>query len=154
MLAKKIAVGFGIAFLLPLVVYYGVNTFQPRPNPDDYRVKDIEERYGDAGPLERAELKKQHCEAYERLKADTGLFNKYLFLVAMAVGLIVIYAGLVIKTQPIGAGLLFGGLLVFGMGYVFSWNGLLNWLKFYSVLVCLSVLMFIGGRNFRTHNIK
>jgi hypothetical protein len=31
MLALQIAIGFGIAIIFPLLVYYGVSTFHPAP---------------------------------------------------------------------------------------------------------------------------
>ncbi len=34
MLAKKFALAFGIAVLLPFLVYYGVSTFSPPPKHD------------------------------------------------------------------------------------------------------------------------
>lgn len=36
MLAKKFALGFGIAIILPMVIYYGVSTFSPAPKWNDY----------------------------------------------------------------------------------------------------------------------
>jgi len=36
MLARQIAIGFGIAVIFPLLVYYGVATFYPPPNRADY----------------------------------------------------------------------------------------------------------------------
>jgi hypothetical protein len=34
--AKKIALGFGIAIVLPMLIHYGVATFYPEPRPEDY----------------------------------------------------------------------------------------------------------------------
>ena len=36
MLARQIAVGFGIAFIFPLLVYYGVATFCPPPKLQEF----------------------------------------------------------------------------------------------------------------------
>ena len=35
MLAKKFALGFGIAIILPMLVHYGVSTFSPAPQWQD-----------------------------------------------------------------------------------------------------------------------
>jgi hypothetical protein len=36
MLAKKIALGFGLAIIFPMMIHYGVSTFSPEPKFENY----------------------------------------------------------------------------------------------------------------------
>ena len=36
MLAKKIALGFGLAIIFPMMIHYGVSTFSPAPKFESY----------------------------------------------------------------------------------------------------------------------
>ena len=146
MLAKKIALGFGIAILLPLLIYYGVSTFSPPPRWEDYRIENYYQRHKDAAPEEKAELEKENSRLQEERKAHQRRFQKNLFCVAAPAGIIAIVVGSFIGVQAIGTGLMFGGIFTLMEGYISYWSALPDWMRFLSLLIALIILIFIGYR--------
>ena len=53
MLAKKFALGFGIAIIFPMMIHYGVSTFSPEPKWKDYQVENYYEKHERATPEEQ-----------------------------------------------------------------------------------------------------
>ena len=68
MLAKKIALGFGIAIIFPMMIHYGVSTFSPQPKRKDYRIENYYEKHKRAAPeeQERLESEKNRLEEQRR----------------------------------------------------------------------------------------
>lgn len=150
MLAKKIAVGLGVAILLPLVIYFGVRSVVPAPEHDEYVKRptymvplpeDVEER---SAELQRREEEREVQEAaYDAAAKD---FARALFYVSAPLGIIAILAGAIPKVPAVGAGLIFGGILSVTNGYVHYWAYLEDWTRFVSLTTALIVLLFIGYR--------
>jgi len=148
MLAKKFALGVGMAIILPMLVYYGVNMFSPSPKWRDYRVDDYYERYKEADQAEKNVLRKERKRLDTEKRAHRKRFERHLYLVATPVGIAAIIAGSVIAIHGIGAGLMFGGIFTVTEGYVCYWSELPPWLRFLSLLVAFAVLLYIGYRKF------
>ena len=146
MLAKKFALGFGIAVLLPMLVYYGVTTFHPAPKWEDYQVEDYYERYKDADSEEKATLRKERNELQDKRDTAESIFEKKLFFVAVPVGLFAIIFGSVTSVAAIGTGLMFGGIFTLMEGYITYWDELPDSMRFISLLIAFILLMFIGYR--------
>lgn len=158
MLAKKIAVGFGIAIILPMLVHYGVSTFYPYPNQKEYQTKhnEISRKHENLSSetnksaakarertyREREEMKKLD----EEWEAGINNFNRVLFFVAVPIGAIAIIVGALTSVQAIGAGLIFGGIFTLTDGYFFYWSHLLDWMRFVSLLIAFVLLIFVGYR--------
>src|SRR3989338_1213976 len=105
MLAKKFALGFGIAILLPMVVHYGVSTFNPRPNWRDYNENYDYQRYQNATPEGKAKLDQERKERAEERRRHEKRFTRHLFFVATPVGIGSIIIGSLVPVQAIGSGL-------------------------------------------------
>ena len=148
MLAKKFALGFGIAIILPMLIYYGVSMFSPSPKWRDYQVDDYYGRYEDSTKEEKAGLRKERNQLEEERRASRKLFEKHLFLVATPVGVAAIIVGSVIAIPGIGSGLMFGGIFTVTEGYAFYWSELPDWLRFLSLLLAFATLLYIGYRKF------
>ena len=92
MLGRQIAVGFGIAVIFPLLVYYGVATFYPPPEPADYFTRSAE-----PGPSASAEERKEYAD--RELKEHNGYsaafkaFSRVLVLIATPIGVAAILIG-------------------------------------------------------------
>ena len=84
MLAKRIALGFGIAVILPFLVFYGVNTFSPMPNWDNYQIKGWFENYSKANQQEKDKLDNQRKAMREKFHKDIKQFEKHLFFCRFA----------------------------------------------------------------------
>ena len=134
MLAKKIALGIGLAIIFPMMIHYGVSTFCPAPKWSDYTVQ------GQYYPQKQAEQKQKE----EHRKAAEKRFEQHLFVVAVPLGLAAILFGAFVRVQAIGTGLMFGGIFTICDGYANYWTELADWMRFLSLLAAFSVLLFVG----------
>ena len=146
MLAKKIVLGFGLAIILPLTVYYGVSTFSPRPQYRDYEIENFREKHERGTDEEKIKLEEERSGLNEQRRDDKERFERNVFFVAVPVGIIAVIAGSIIAIQAIGSGLMLGGIFTLTEGYFCYWSELDDWMRFVSLLVGFIVLMFIGYR--------
>lgn len=145
MLAKKFALGFGIAIILPLLVHYGVSTFSPAPNWQDYKPYSYQ-KYQNATAVEKEKMEKEDEEKQQRLRQEEKVFQKHLFFVTVPVGIASIIIGAILTIQAIGTGLMFGGIFCITEGYFCYWSELQDWMRFLSLLAAFIVLIFVGYR--------
>ena len=146
MLAKKFALGFGIAIILPMLVHYGVSTFSPSPKWQDRYNTYSYQKYQNATPEEKIKLDQERDAATKRWQEKEKIFQRHLFMVAVPIGLAAIIIGAVSIIQAIGTGLMFGGIFTLVDGYCWYWSELQDWMRFLSLLVAFIVLIFIGYR--------
>ena len=144
MLAKKFALGFGIAIVFPMMIHYGVSMFSPEPKWGDYRIKNYRERHKKASPEEKKQLEAEKERLEEQREKAEKHFQKYLFVVAVPLGIIAIIIGAFLSVQAIGAGLMFGGVFSVCDGYFNYWSELGDVWKFLSLLCTFIVLIVIG----------
>ncbi|MBP9854592.1 MAG: hypothetical protein KBD53_06980 [Candidatus Omnitrophica bacterium] len=142
MLAKKIAVGFGIAIILPMLVHYGVKTFSPEPKWGDQYESYYYQDYQNASVEEKKKLTEERRKKDQEFSFKRKKFEEKLFCVALPVGIIAIVVGSVISVQAIGAGLIFGGIFSLVNGYCWYWSELQDWMRFLSLLIAFVVILF------------
>jgi len=149
MLARQIAIGFGIAIIFPLLVYYGVATIYPPPKREFSPIQTIlppsptpEERqkYMDE-QKKRGEEQQKRNEAYNAAAKD---FARHLVIVSTPLGVAAILIGAYISLYAIGTGLIFGGIFAVGAGYWGYWSYLDDWVRFVSLLAGFLILLFVG----------
>ena len=149
MLARQIAIGFGLAIIFPLLVYYGVATIYPPPerpsplatvylppNATAEERKDYQDKQ-----REREQKQKEQDEAYKAAAKD---FARFLIIVAAPLGYAAILIGAFLPLYAIGTGLIFGGISTVSHGYFAYWQYLDDWLRFVALLVGFLVLLFVG----------
>jgi hypothetical protein len=124
MLARQIAIGFGIAVIFPLLVYYGVSSFHPAPRMADF--------VGNTAAFNAAAKE----------------FSRILIYVATPLGIAAILIGSYTRLNSIGTGLIFGGIVAVALGYANHWASLDDWVRFVSLLAGFAVLLFVGYRQF------
>ena len=146
MLAKKFALGFGIAIIFPMTIHYGVSTFVHEPKWQDYQVENYYQRYEEAIPEQKAQLWEEQSRLEKQRKESEKHFQKYLFVVAIPLGVIAIIVGSISSIQAIGTGLMFGGIFSLVDGYFNYWSELADAMKFLTMLAAFIVLVFIGYR--------
>jgi uncharacterized membrane protein YphA (DoxX/SURF4 family) len=143
MLARQIAVGFGIALIFPLLVYYGVCTFHPAPvrlaffpvTPPLAANATADQR------KTYADQQRKRQEAYDSAAKD---FSRILVLIATLSGVAAILVGAFLTVQPIGTGLILGGILTIAWGYWGFWPDFEDWVRFVSLLVGFAALLLVG----------
>ena len=148
MLAKKFALGFGIAVLFPLTVHYAVKTFSPAPIWEDYQIPHYYERHQKASQEEQTNLEEQQDEMNKKRRQHEKHFQKRLFFVTTPLGITAIILGSLIAVQAVGSGLMFGGIFCLIDGYVNYWSELPDSMRFVSLLAALVVLLVIGFKKF------
>jgi hypothetical protein len=135
MIAKKIALAFGIAVVFPAMIHYAVGSFSPEPRWQDYHVTPLIDSNS-------TEYQKKDAE----YKAAEKVFQKHLFAVVVPLGLITLIVGAFLPMPAIGTGLMFGGIFSVCDGYFNYWSELSAQLKFFSLLAAFVVLIVVGYR--------
>jgi len=141
MLAKKIALGFGIAIVFPMMVHFGVSTFVKEPQLKDYYGCYLEYG-GQPSPQAVADMQNKRVLFEDQQK----VYQRALFSIAIPVGLFVIILGAMLPIPSIGTGLMFGGLFSVLDGYFNYWTELPDWARFVSLLLAFIVLLWVGFR--------
>jgi hypothetical protein len=144
MLAKRIAFGFGIALIFPVLLHYGVRTFSPPPNKSEFRIENYSKLYKDASLKEKENLFNKRNKLNFELKSYKNLFNKHLFFITVPFGILAIISGVFITNNAIGTGLIFGGIFSISNGYINYWSNLPDSLKFISLLIAFIILIGVG----------
>lgn len=146
MLARQIAIGFGVAVVFPLLVYYGVSTFSPAPKWEDFH-----EPYAYSQNLtqeeQAARQAKQKAEAAAYNEANR-VFSLRLLCVAAPLGYAAIVLGSLRVASGLGSGFMFGGIFAVTIGYWYHWGFVADWLRFVSLLLALGVLVLIASWRF------
>ena len=151
MLARQIAIGFGIALIFPLLVYYGVATVFPPPQP--VSVDPLPLMPPNPTPEERQvfqeklqEHQKTQQERQQAYNTDAKEFAHRLLIISAPLGVAAILIGAYLSLAAIGTGLIIGGIDAIVWGYWNYWSYLENWLRFLSLLVGFAFLLFVGYR--------
>ena len=144
MIAKKIALGFGIALVFPMLIHYGVSTFVHSPKWEDYQVEGIYDPT--ASPEEKAHRQAEQQQKQKERKVAEKHFQQYLFAFAVPFGLIALLVGAFLRLPAIGSGLMFGGIFSLCDGYGNYWSELADGFKFLSLMAAFVLLIFLGYR--------
>ena len=146
MLAKKFALGFGIAIIFPIMVHYGVSTFVPSPKWQERYAGNYYQDYSNATPEVKAKLDKERKQRDMEWTAKEKRFQASLFVVAVPLGIAAILIGSLAAIQAVGTGLMFGGIFLLLDGYANYWSELADSMRFFSLLLAFIVLLYIGYR--------
>jgi len=144
MIAKKIALGFGIAVVFPMLVHYGVSTFVHSPHWDAYQVHGVFDP--SAPPQEKAQWQTEQQQKQKDYRAAEKHFQQHLFAVAVPLGLVALLVGAFMRLPAMGTGLMFGGIFSICDGYFNYWSELADMLKFISLIIAFILLLFLGYR--------
>jgi len=144
-----LAIGFGIAVVLPALVHFGVKTFHPEPKYDDYQVENYYEKSEHGTTAEKEKVEAEHKKLEAEYKKKEAEFEKVLFMAAVPVGLAAIIIGAIVSLPAVGTGLIFGGIFTATDGYTWYWSELHDWMKALSLLIVFIVLLVIGHMKFR-----
>jgi hypothetical protein len=151
--ARQFAIALSIATLYPALIFYGVRTYRPFPEPQSYVV--VSARITPTTPEgwraweeeNRAEEKRRSEELAALTKAAEPFFRTLIF-VATPLGIAAIFIGSYLRIHSVGTGLILGGMVAAANGYWGYWNHLDNWLRWTSLLLGLCIVVFVGYRQF------
>lgn len=146
MLARQIAIGFGVAIVFPLLVYYGVSTFSPEPKWNDFHEQVVYAPNPTRDDVS-ARQEKQKAETAAWTEANR-VFSLRLLCVAAPLGYLAILLGSLRVGSGLGTGFMFGGIFAATIGYWFHWFYLEDWARFVPLLIAMAVLVFVAYRQF------
>ena len=152
MLARQIAIGFGIAIIFPSLVYYGVASIYPPPQLKyEVTASAVIAPGPNAMPEERQKYAQDFTDRQERQRARHAEFAeanrefaRHLVVFSTPLGVVAILIGAYLPLYAIGTGLIFGGIFTVGSGYWEYWTYLENWVRFVSLLIGFVILIFVG----------
>ena len=143
-MAKKIILGFGIAVVFAAVVHYGLYAFSPRPNRENYQIKNYWERYNGASLGDKVVLEREKNEKNELFKEDGRRWAAKYFYIGLPIGILVVVIASLIKSPAVGSGLLAGGILVLVESYGHYWGYMPDIPKFLSLCAMFIILIWVG----------
>ncbi len=160
---KDIVMGIAIIILTIFVTFYGINTFYPKPNYEDFcgdiktqeiidNLERCEEIGGKWSVYESVRPIKDGAEGfcdrdyYCRQELDNAreIRSRNVFLIALPLGILIIALGaFLFSLESVGVGLMGGGVgtLVYGAGAYWPYSE--NWIRFIISLVGLIILIFL-----------
>jgi hypothetical protein len=150
---RHFAIVFGIGMLLPVLIHYGVEAYQPLPRfektlvasvrltpttPEGWKAWDEEER-----TAQEAQRKK-----LAEIDEATRPFYRDLILAATPLGIAAILIGWFLRFPAAGHGLMLGGFISIAIGYSGYWAHLDDWVRYPSLLVAFCLACSVGYREF------
>ncbi len=161
---KEKILSIAIAIILLLFIAYGINTFFPNPEYDDfciekpYRINITEEEcVSDGGKWTQERIPKiagepeqsGYCDitytCRQELEDSREKYNKIVFIISGILGLFcVILGGIVLKVESVSVGIMGGGILTIIYGTIRYWGNLEDVGRFLILGLILAVLIILG----------
>ena len=159
---KNIIISIAIIILTIFVTFYGINTFYPKPNYDDFCGELTVQIIGNQTQCEAAGGKwngyeaispekdvKGFCErdyiCRKELEEARKIRSRNVFLIALPLGITIIaFGAFLFGLEIVGAGLMGGGVgtLIYGAGAYWPYSE--NWIRFAISLAGLVILIFLA----------
>ncbi len=144
MIGRQIAIGFGIAIVIPLLIFYGVSSFSPPPKFEDY-VTVVPFNPNATAQERQASVEKQRAEQ-KNFNDAKSRFASRLFYASAPLGYLAILIGGFMAVSAVGTGLIFGGIFSVINGYWSYWQFIPDWERFVSLLLAAAILLLIAYR--------
>ena len=169
---KNVVLGFAIFILTMFVTIYGINTFYERPQYNDYceEFKTVKYISDEASCIElggrwtaqeiqciqdskyiTTPCPQGYCDNDYTCRKDfetaSEKYSRNVFLIAVPLGILIIALGtFIFNLNPVGVGLMFGGIgtLIYGAGGYWQYSE--NLFKFLISLVGLGIVIWFAYR--------
>lgn len=87
----------------------------------------------------------RECSLCQRdFDSARNVYNKNVFIITGAIGIIVIIIGALLELTSVGAGLFGGGILLVIVAVIRYWSSLADWARFIILGIVLAVLIWVG----------
>lgn len=149
---RTAALAFGIALLIPLTSYYGIQVINPAPKHPTASAEAPEYPGYDASKEELNEYdikNRPFKEEYnKRVKEYRNLLKSYrnsYFYMSFCIGILIIIIGaIIVPTDALGTGFIIGGIITLIQGYAFVWGEITDLIKFISLISALLLFFLLG----------
>jgi hypothetical protein len=146
MLARQIVIGLGIALIFPMLVYFGISAVTPPPHYQDYYTFRVAPA-PTAAKEERQAYEDQRQNQLRSFQFARAQFAQKLIVVMAPLGIAAILGGYFLGVNAIGTGFMLGGILCVVYGYAGYWAYLYPWMRFFSLLSGMLMLLFVGFKH-------
>lgn len=143
-MAKRIVLGFGIAFVFSAFVHYAICTIWKQPKWQDYQIENYYEKHRRASLKEKKTLEAEKTRLEKQRRKDMDGWSTEYFYFGLPVGIIAILIGSLVKAPAIGSGLLGGGIIVLMSSYGHYWGIMADLAKLISLGIVFALLLWIG----------
>lgn len=164
--AKPVLLSVAIAIILALFVGYGIHTFYPAPEYEDYcpektSVKVIETEseclaqggkwtdYGERDGIEAKGWCDQDYRCRKELDSAREVYNRDVFFVTLISGIIAIILGVVLTLASVSSGIFAGGILTVIYGTLRYWGDMADVLRFTILGLVLALLIWVGYKKLK-----
>ncbi|MFH1956162.1 MAG: hypothetical protein ABIJ28_00735 [Patescibacteria group bacterium] len=168
---KKLVIVLSIIIVLNLFFNYGIKTFYDGPKFEDFCTKDLTSRqyttqqdcesvggfwtsnpdFAKPAPMPDTTDPKiaGWCDIYYQCQQEfddvRSVYNRNVFLILIALGIISIVLGFVIsQSEAVALGFSFGGILSLIIGTIRFWSDMDDYLRFVILGLALAILIWIG----------
>jgi hypothetical protein len=167
MIKKESILTIAIALVFVFFVGYGIETFSPSPEHNDFCPDNLHELksektcLGSEGEWETYENfgkenspnEKGYCRETEECQNAYDLAeskqDKIVFIVAAIIGLIAIITSVFLHKKVIGAGIGAGGIILIIYGTLRYWQHANDLLKFVLLGIALTILILVGYKKLK-----
>jgi len=154
---QEIALGIGLAILIPMITHNGIGILYPTLSWSKYQKQydeDIKQqkktKHGKTTNLE--EIAAQARILNDSYKEHRKPYKRVLFYTSLSVGLISIIIGSITKITSLGFGFVFGGIYLLVSGYASHWDKLSKYVRFSSLLLALILIIAMAYLLMRKRN--
>ncbi len=157
---KNIAISVAIALIFVFFVGYGIEVFHKGEKMETYCPNTLYEITDNAtcikeggvwsaedpraAPIPVKGMCQPPFNCYEKYEQQQSRHDKVVFISSIIIGLLAIVAGVLLRREVVGTGILAGGILVLLYGTIRYWRHADDLLKFVLLGIALGVLIFIS----------
>ena len=162
---KNILIGIAIIILTFFVIFYGIGTFYPKPTYENFcgdykelRIIETQEECGEIGGKWTQSIKPAIPETTEiqgwcdtnylcnqEYKTAKIKYSQNLFIITTILAIILISIGaIVFKLEPVGSGIMGGGIITLIYGAGNYWPEANNLFKLIISLISLTIIIYLG----------
>ena len=167
MIKKESVLTIAIALVFVFFVGYGIETFSPSPEYNDfcpdnlYEIKSEKtcleadgkwEKYDNFGQ-ENGPKEEGYCRESEECQDAYNLAeskqDKVVFIVALIIGLAAIISGILLHKETVSLGVESGGVILIIYGTLRYWQHANDLLKFVILGIALAILIWVGYKKLK-----
>ncbi len=149
---KQRILTIAIAIIFVLFIGYGIQTFYPAPEYEDYceeRAIPVARTIEEAEDLEQTELFEKQKQCRDDFENARQSYDRIVFIITAIIGIITIAVGVILKLESVSAGLMAGGVLTIVYGAIRYWYNMPDYIRFSLLGLVLVGLIWLGYKKLK-----
>jgi hypothetical protein len=134
------------SLVVPIEIKTAQGTFSwhAKFSGNDNNVAEIREKERAKSARSKELWREQEAETNEWSSTVRYQYDRIYFIIAILVGLLGLFIGLMMRAGSVGLGLLFGGLFTIMNGYFHFWTNMSPLIKFLALLIPILAIIYWG----------